>query len=181
MGAVELGSNDAIALCWAGHALGFVVGDLDRGAALVDRALALNPNLAAGWYASGGIRNYLGEPDLAIEHLARAMRLNPLDTQSARLQSATAFAHFLAGRYDEASSWAQRALQVRPSYPTPFRLLAASSALAGRPEEARQAIERLRQVDPTLRVSNLRDRIPLRRTDDLARYEEGLRKAGLPE
>jgi tetratricopeptide (TPR) repeat protein len=137
--------------------------------------------LAEGWYASGSIRNYLGEPDLAIEHLARAMRLSPLDTQTARLQSATAFAHFLAGRYDEASSWAQTALQVRPSYPTAIRLAAASSALAGRLEEARQVIQRLRQVDPTLRVSNLKDRAPLRRAGDLARYADGLRKAGLPE
>jgi len=174
-------SDDAIALFRAGYALGYVVGDLDRGAALIDRALALNPNLAAGWYASGRIRGYLGEPDLAIEHLERAMRLSPLDMQTARLQSATAFAHFLAGRYDDASSWAQRALQVRPSYPSAIRLAAASSALAGRPEEARQAIERLRQVDPALRVSNLKDRVPLRRPDDLTRYQEGLRKAGLPE
>ena len=99
-----------------------------------------------------------------------------------RLRSpAIAFAHFLAGRYDDASSWAQRALQVRPSYPSAIRLAAASSALAGRPEEARQAIERLRQVDPALRVSNLKDRLPLRRPDDLTRYQEGLRMAGLPE
>ena len=146
---------------------------------LVD--LALNPNLAAGWYASGRIRGYLGEPDLAIEHLERATRLSPLDMQTARLQSATAFAHFLAGRYDDASSWAQRALQVRPSYPSAIRLAAASSALAGRPEEARQAVERLRQVDPALRVSNLKNRLPLRRPDDLTRYQEGLRMAGLPE
>ena len=179
--AVELGSDDAIALFRAGYALGYVVGDLDRGAALIDRALALNPNLAAGWYASGRIRGYLGEPDLAIEHLERAIRLSPLDMQTARLQSATAFAHFLAGRCDDASSWAQRALQVRPSYPSAIRLAAASSALAGRPEEARQAIERLRQVDPALRVSNLKDRVPLRRPDDLTRYQEGLRMAGLPE
>jgi TolB-like protein/tetratricopeptide (TPR) repeat protein len=179
--AVELGSDDAIALFRAGYALGYVVGDLDRGAALIDRALALNPNLAAGWYASGRIRGYLGEPDLAIEHLERAMRLSPLDMQTARLQSATAFAHFLAGRYDDASSWAQRALQVRPSYPSAIRLAAASSALAGRPEEARQAVERLRQVDPALRVSNLKNRLPLRRPDDLTRYQEGLRMAGLPE
>ena len=179
--AVELGSDDAIALCRAGYALGYVVGDLDRGAALIDRALALNPNLAVGWYASGRIRGYLGEPDLAIEHVERAMRLSPLDMQTARMQAAAAFAHFLAGRYDDASSWAQRALQARPSYPSAVRLVAASSALAGRSEEARQAVERLRQVDPTLRVSNLKDRLPLRRPDDLTRYQEGLRKAGLPE
>ena len=97
------------------------------------------------------------------------------------MQAGTAFAHFLAGRYDEASSWAQKALWDRPNYLTALRLAAASSALAGHLEDARQAIERLREIDPTLRVSNLNDRIPLRRPDHLAKYAEGLRKAGLPE
>jgi len=40
---------------------------------------------------------------------------------------------------------------------------------------------RLRQIDPELRVSNLKDMTPLRRPEDRARLEEGLRKAGLPE
>jgi TolB-like protein len=180
--AVELGGNDAVALCRAGHALGYVVGDLDWGAALIDRALALNPNLATGWYASGWIRGCLGQPDLAIEHLKRAIRLSPVDMQTARVLSATAFAYFLAGQYDEASSWAQRALETRPAYPTAIRVVAASNALAGRLDVARDAVERLRQIDPTLRVSNLKDRIPpLRRPSDLVRYADGLRKAGLPE
>jgi TolB-like protein len=179
--AVELGGDDAVALCRAGHALGYVVGDLVAGTELVDRGLELNPNLAAGWFASGWMRNYLGEPDQAIEHLARAMRFSPLDPQIAWMQGGTAFAHFIAGQYDEASYWANKALVGRPDYPTALRLAAASDALAGRLEEARNAIERLRQIDPTLRVSNLKDRIPLRRADDLSRYEEGLRKAGLPD
>jgi tetratricopeptide (TPR) repeat protein len=151
---------------------------------LIDRGLELNPNLenlAAGWFASGWIRNYLGEPGQAIEHLARAMRFSPLDPQIAWMQGGTAFAHFIAGQYDEASYWANKALVGRPHYPTALRLAAASNALAGRLEEARDAIERLRQIDPALRVSNLKDRIPLRRVDALSRYEEGLRKAGLPD
>ena len=179
--AVELGGDDAVALCRAGHVLGYVVGDLDAGVELIDRALELNPNLATGWYASGWIRSYLGEPDLAIEHLARAMRFSPLDPQIAWMQAGIAFAHFIAGRYDEATYWANKTLVGRPSHPTALRLAAASNALADRLEEARRAIERLRQIDPTLRVSSLKDRIPLRRADDLARYEEGLRKAELPE
>jgi tetratricopeptide (TPR) repeat protein len=179
--AVELGSEDAVALCRGGHALGYVIGDLDAGAALIDRALALNPNLAAAWYASGWIRDYLGEPDMAIAHLAHAMRLSPLDPETARMQAGTAFAHFLAGRFGEASAWAKKALLDRPGYLTALRLAAASSALAGHLEEARQVRERLSQLDPTLRVSNIADRIPLRRPDHLTIYAEGLRKAGLPE
>jgi hypothetical protein len=48
-------------------------------------------------------------------------------------------------------------------------------------EEAGRAMERLRQIDPTLRISNLKDRHPIRRPADLARLADGLRIAGLPE
>jgi len=51
----------------------------------------------------------------------------------------------------------------------------------GRMEKAQQVMERLRQIDPVLRVSNLGDLTPLRRPEDIARYAEGMRKAGLPE
>ena len=40
---------------------------------------------------------------------------------------------------------------------------------------------RLRQLDPDLRMSNVKDLFPIRRVEDLARWEEGMRKAGLPE
>ena len=59
--------------------------------------------------------------------------------------------------------------------------MAASHGLAGRPEEARQAMERLRQIDPALRISNLKDWFPVRRPEHFSIWAEGLRKAGLPE
>jgi tetratricopeptide (TPR) repeat protein len=77
--AAELGRNDAVALGTGGIALTFVVGELDEGATMIERALELNPNLATTWLFSGWQRISLGEPDVAIEHLARAIRLSPFD------------------------------------------------------------------------------------------------------
>ena len=45
--------------------------------ALVDRALALNPNFARGWHISGVLRLWAGQPDIAIEHVEAALRLSP--------------------------------------------------------------------------------------------------------
>ena len=74
------------------------------------------------------------------------------------------------------------ALQDRPDYQSGLRIAAASHAMAGRPEQAHKAMARLRQLNPALRVSNLKDVLsPFRRAEDLLRYEEGLRQAGLPE
>ena len=98
------------------------------------------------------------------------------------MQAGAAHAHFFLGHYDEASSWAAMALREAPDYQTGLRINAASNGLAGRLEQAQKAVAQLRQLNPTLRVSNLKEVLgPYRRAEDLARYEDGLRKAGLPE
>jgi len=179
--AVALGQDDAVALTRSGHALGNLIGDLDGGIALVDRALVLNPNLAAAWFLGGFLRVWSGETDSAIEHFAHAMRLSPLDPELYRMQAGTAVAHLFAGRFDEASSWAEKAFRDLPSFLMVVGIIAASHALAGRMNEAQQAMRHLRELDPTLRISNLADWLPIHRPEDLAVFAEGLRKAGLPE
>jgi TolB-like protein/class 3 adenylate cyclase/Tfp pilus assembly protein PilF len=180
--AVDLGKDDAVVLATSGWALAFVVRDLDAAAAFIDRALVLNPNLAEAWFCGGWVKIWRGEPDTAIEHFARAMRLSPLDPHVTGMRTGTAHAHLFAGRYDEACLWAGMALREAPNFHAALRIGAASNALAGRAAEANKAVARLQQLDPALRVSNLRDVLgPYRRPEDLARYEEGLRQAGLPE
>jgi TolB-like protein len=180
--AVDLGRDDAVALAACGSVLAYVVGDLDDGAAYVNRALDLNPNLAAAWGLDGWMKMCFGEHNTAIEHAARAMRLSPLDPRLWVWQFHTAFAHFFASRYEEAASWAERALREQPNFLAALRVAAASNALAGRLEKAQKLMARLRQLDPVLRISNLADvSAPLRRPEDRQRWVEGLRKAGLPE
>lgn len=180
--AVELDKDDAVALSCGGFALAYVAGELDAGVAFIDRALLLNPNLATAWIVSGWVRVWLGEPEVAIEHLAKATRLSPLDPLTNRTRTTTAHAHFFAGRYEEAASWAAMALREWPDYQTALRIAAASYALARRPEDAKSARERLQKLDPQLRISNLEDELgPYHRPQDIVRYVEGLRAAGLPD
>jgi tetratricopeptide (TPR) repeat protein len=179
--AADLGRDDATALCNAGFALIAVVGALADGAALIDKGLALNPNLGWAWHFSAWAKAHLGEPETAIEHAARAMRLSPQDPQTFGIQAAIAWGHFIAGRYDEASSWAETALREQPNFFVGTCVAAASGALAGRLSEAGKAMARVRQLNPALRLSNLKDLWPFRRREDFDRWADGLRKAGLPE
>ena len=179
--AVELGRDDAVALARGGHALAHFAGDLDGGIALHDRAVMLNPNLAAAWFLGGFLRVWHGEPDAAIEHFARAMRLSPLDPETYRMQAGMATAHLFAGRFDAASSLADKASSDLPSFLLAAGVAAASHTLAGRPEEGKRAMAQLRKLDPLLRISNLSDWLPIRRAEDLATFADGLRRAGLPE
>jgi TolB-like protein len=179
--AVELGKDDAVALARSGHALAHLTGDLDGGVALIDRALLLNPNLAPAWFLGGFLRIWRGESGDAIERFERSMRLSPLDPEMFRMQAGMAMAHLLAGRFDIASSWAEKSYRDLPSFLIVVGIIAASHALAGRTQEADRAMRHLRQLDPTLRISNLTDWLPLQRPEDLATFADGLRKAGLPE
>ncbi|HEX6102288.1 MAG TPA: adenylate cyclase, partial [Alphaproteobacteria bacterium] len=95
--------------------------------------------------------------------------------------AATAFAHFYAGRYSDAVRWAEMSLVERPNHVSGIRALAASYAMTERQDEAARTVAHLRELDPALRLSNLKDVIPLRRAEDFDRLVEALRKAGLPE
>jgi adenylate cyclase len=179
--AAELGKEDAFSLAFAGFAFALVGRQPEHGAALADRAIELNPNLALAWGFCGWARLMLGEHDTAIDRAMRAMRLSPLDPFMRGPQMTMAVAHLVTGRYDEAVSWAAKALQLDPNFAPLWRMTAAAHGLAGNVPEAQAACARLRELEPLLRISNLRDFLAPYRPADLAKYEEGLRKAGLPE
>ena len=179
--AVYLGADDPVALCMGGYALAFVAHEFDDAAAFMDRGLVVNPNLAQAWTLSGWLRVWRGEPELTLEHVAHAMRLSPFDNSSYGMQGALAYAHFLEGRYDVASSCADASMRDNPTFLLSICLSAASNALAGRLEPAQRSIARALECVPGLRVSNLNDLAPFRRAEDFATYAKGLRKAGLPE
>jgi TolB-like protein/Tfp pilus assembly protein PilF len=179
--AVELDKGDALVLTRSGHALGHLAGDLEGGIALLDRALLLNPNLAAAWFLGAFLRVWRGDTDSAIEYFTRAMRLSPLDPELYRMQAGIAVAHLFAGRFDIASSWAEKASRDLPDFLMAVAIIAASHALAGRAIEARRTMGHLRALDPTLCVASLPEWLPIQRPENLATFAEGLRSAGLPE
>jgi TolB-like protein len=179
--AVHLGADDPVALCMGGYVLAFVAHEFDDAAAFMERGLTVNPNFALAWMLSAWLRVWRGEPDLALEHVARAIRLNPLDPYVSGMHGAMAYAHFLAGRYDAAAAWAETSMRENPIFLLAICMSAAAHALAGRLEQAQRDIARALEYAPGLRASNLGDLAPFRRAEDLARFAEGLRKAGLPK
>ena len=180
--ATRLGPDDAVALSLSGFSLANAAGELDDGAGLVERALQLNPNLAPALLCSGWVNVWLGEQDLAIEHLSLAMRLSPLDPFTHMMLIATAHAQFFAGRFEQSARSAELALRLHPEARPGVRIAAASYALAGLDTEARKMLARYLQLDPARRVSNMRETMGAYRYEKhLVQYEDALRLAGLPE
>jgi hypothetical protein len=179
--AVHLGGEDPVALCMGGYALAFIAQEFDDAAAFMDRGLAVNPNTAQAWTLSAWLRVWRGEPDLALEHVAHAMRLSPLDPNMFGMHGGMAYAHFLAGRYDLASSYAEKATRDNPAFLLAICMFAASNALAGQLGQAQRGVARALECAPGLRACNLGDLAPFRRADDFATFAGALRRAGLPE
>ena len=179
--AVELGNDDAIALCMGGVTLAGIAFELDAGDAYIDRALALNPNLAIAWSNSGLVKIWLGEHALAIDRLTHAMRLSPLDPLLYRVHGLLAYAHFFSGHDEEAWSWAERAFLAQSSFLPVVGIFAACHAKASRIEDARRTVARILQTAPEMRISNFPVLRPLRRQEDIVLFSDELRKAGLPD
>jgi tetratricopeptide (TPR) repeat protein len=157
--ALEVAGDDPGPLANAADALTFFGEDIGAMAALVDRALALNPNYARGWHVSGVVRLHAGQPDLAIKHAEAALRPSP----RARVGS-TVFligaAHFRKRRFDEAVPKLLLAIQENPSFADPYRHLAACYAHMGRLDAAREIVTRLRAITPVVMPDASRFRNP---------------------
>jgi TolB-like protein len=179
--AADLGMDDPIALCWAGHVQAYFFNDLDRALLLIERALELDENLAVAWQRSGWVRGYAGDCEGAIASLQKAIRLNPLDPRVFLTQSAMGFAHFIAGRDEEAADWAAMALRVKPNWPPALRVAIVSNAMCGRADEAKRARTAYLRIDPKVSIAKVCGFYPLRRDVDRQRLIAGLRKAGVPE
>ena len=131
----EVGRDDAWALGPCGFATASILGDLDTAVSLMDRALAVNANMALMWAQSAYVRAWLGEPELALVHVERAKRLSPVDPHMFTMYGAEAMAHFVAGRHDEAFAAAESALRLNPFFSQGTRIMRSDAANLGRMEE----------------------------------------------
>ena len=179
--AVKCGNDDAVALASSGIAIGYMFTDFDRAVSLLDRAQALNPNLAMAWHLGGWIRCFNGQQDLPVEHLERAVRLSPVDPQRPGMLAAIAAAHFSAGRFDAASSLSKTAMLEQSNNFIAALVAAAANAMAGNLDVATRAMERVCELDPNFRLHKVKYRLPNRQPETIALWEDALRRAGLPE
>ncbi len=147
--ALEVAGDDPGILVHAAFALAYFDEDIGAMIALVDRGLALNPNFAGGWWISGMLRLWAGQPDIAIEHAEASLRLSPRARVGSSLLLIGA-AHFFARRFDEAVPKLLLAIQEDPSFPSPYRVLAACYAHMGRLDDTREIIARLRAITPVV-------------------------------
>ena len=177
--ALEAGENDprilvnaANALATFGDAMGTFGEDIGAMIGLVDRALALNPSYARGWFVSGLLRVFAGQHDLAIEHVETSLRLSPRERTGSPL-SLMGLAYLFKHQFEEAAAKLLLAIQDHPGFPSSYRHLAACYAHMGRLDDARAIVTRLRTITPEVVPRNL----PFRKSEDRELFLSGLRLA----
>jgi TolB-like protein/Tfp pilus assembly protein PilF len=175
--AVQLDDSDP----WAHLALGFVAFTrrrTDDATEEFERALDLNPNFAAAHGFLGCALAFDARSDQAIAHIEQAIRMSPHDPQNALLNAALAAAHYHAGHYAEAIGLGNKAIKQRFELTNGHRIYVASLAQAGRIDEARAALARLKELLPELSIAWIEQNIPFT-PGPMAKFLEGFRMAGL--
>jgi TolB-like protein/Flp pilus assembly protein TadD len=178
--ALDLGRDDPFVLSLSGWVVATLGGDVEAGAATIERAVNLSPNSAQIVYQSGFVLTLVGDQEKALERFARALRLSPADPLSYRFNTGAGIASLLMGRYDDAITFCEDARRNHGWSPT-FRILAAGYAHLGLTTKAVEALTRYRELEPGVSISHLRRQLPYRNAEQAERLWEGLRRAGMPE
>jgi TolB-like protein len=179
--AVSMDPNDARALTLAGHVRGFLLRRPAEAALLHDRAISLNPNLAIAWCFSGFALTYLGEHAKALARMGKAIELSPSDPHLFFFLSATIMPRLLLGEYEEAAAAGRGAIELNPWFSSSFKGCLAALGHLGLTGEAASMMARLLRMEPGFTVQNAIRRSPMSVAEDIIRYSDGLRRAGLPE
>jgi adenylate cyclase len=177
--AISDDADDPSVLRWAGHTLGFW-GDYERALAILEKAASLNVNGAQVFSSLAWVMNYACvDPDRAILHFKRAMRLSPRDHEIGIMLNGIAIAHLIAGRDDVALPLAQKGIDETPRFASIHRTKMVALVSLGRLPEAKAEADVLLTLDPSFTVSS---RVP--HFQDAAfqeKYWGALKVAGLPE
>ena len=175
--ACELDNDDP----WAHLALGYLAFTERRTEKTVReymRAIELNPNFATAYGYLGWALVFDGQSDNALEYFQQALRMSPHDPLLAFFCSGTGVAHYFARRYDKAIEWTGRAIAERPGFTAAHRIHCASLAQAGKTEETRTAVAKLKELQPTISIAWIEQHVPYT-SRAMPHFLDGMRKAGI--
>ena len=166
---------------WAHLALGHLHRqrlELQDAVAEFQNAVALNPNFAFAHTHLGLALCFLGRSQEALVELDMAERLSPRDFQAGLNNVSRAIACFIDGRYGDGVHFAKTATRQDPDSAGAHHLVVVNCALAGEIEEAWEALQTLKRLEPNLALETL-DMAVYVRDEDRRRYFEAFRLSGL--
>jgi adenylate cyclase len=178
--ALDRDPSDALALATEGFVYCHLLKDLDTARKRCNEAVDANPSHALGWLYLGTVNAFMGQGKAALDATRRAMELSPLDPQRYYFECLGATAELSAHQYEYAERLARSSLMLNRMHPSTWRALTISLVSQGRVDEARQALEKVRQLEPQLTVERYLARIPNAELETGRQWARCLAIAGLP-
>jgi len=143
------------------------------------QAIILNPNGADSLAHFGFISHMAGEIEVAIRNLKKSFRLNPIPPAY--------YYHFLGGayaydrQYDKALEILTQSLSIDSEVLTPYLNLTAVYIELSKLDQAKKFAKKILEISPSFSLEYHKNAAPIKDQEELERYIENLRKAGLPE
>jgi TolB-like protein len=178
--AVLLDPYSAGGFAVAGHVRAVILRSPYESAALLDRALELNPNLAPAWALSAITQVLLGEADEAERRYRRYKALSALDPHSFVFDGLFASVHLLKRDYLAAAAIGRTVTQLNPAYSAGYKPYLAALGYLGWSQEAAVVLRRLLAIEPNITAERCLLTFPLARQEDRDHFAEGLRLALVP-
>jgi adenylate cyclase len=178
--AVALDGNNAVARAWLSYAL-YMRCDRQGALAEADRALALSPNLALGYWRRATALIFSGRSQEALADLQTSLRLDPRGANLAPRLTQLAVGYYFSRAYEETIEAAKQAIRSFPGFEPPYRYMAAALGQLGRTGEAKIAIEQAIAIAPGSFEMYVHHCAPWWRLEDHVHMVDGLRKAGWRE
>jgi adenylate cyclase len=155
--------------------------DFETALTAFDRSFALSSSSALALGYSSIVRAWKGDDAIAVEQANRALRLSPFDPLIYLPYIGLAYAHFAAGRFEETVAAASLAIQSNPRFTVPQILHAAALGCLDRGGDAKTAVQRLLEVQPSLTVATAILSARYVNPKNIEALENALRRSGLPE
>ena len=178
--AVERGGDDALALAIYGHTQSYLLHEFSKGAAILERAIAVGPSSAMAWSMGSATAGFLDDGPTAVRRAEQGVRLSPLDARLFWHEGLLAQAHYISGDYEQALDWARGVVGRNELVRFNARTLVASLAALDRHDEAARAAQHLLRIQPDFRLGPYARSCPFRGAT-LDTWLTRLRSAGLPD
>jgi adenylate cyclase len=178
--ALDVDPDCSLALAIDGFVHTNLLKRLDIAEGRYDLAIAANPSNSLAWLLKGTLHAFKGEGEQAIDDTQRALKLTPLDPHKYFYDSLAASACIAAEQYDAAYQLARRSLRLNRKHTSTLRVMIVAQWELGLEMEARQTLQELLRLEPTLTVSKWLKCAPSAAYRVGQHFAHVLRQAGLP-
>lgn len=178
---LDLKPDNALALTLGGLAHAYLRGDQKTAGEMYEQALRANPCEPMAWLCTATRHAYLGQGAQAEDAAGRALAYSPIDPLRYFFDSLAATALAGNGRWQRAVELSRRSIQGNRLHASTWRTLVWALVELGQIDEAREAAEELKVIDPAYTVRRLREISPVRVGPMLEPWARALELAGIPK